>query len=325
MHINLETQNISPVLVLAYKRYDMLRDLLSLLPSNRKIFIHIDGPTNETRAEVEKARYLANNFKKARNDYQVKTLIQENNLGNIKSFQAAMEWLFTYEKKVIFLEEDIRFNINFFSYMDWALENFQSDKRIFQINGLSVLDIFPIRNQLFETYSCKPWGFGTWIDRWETYKRTSIPMNSEEIFQAPIFHGINLTSSFKYKWVDRFDRLKSGNDTYDLGWNYAAWANNSCAISQLRTLTTNIGFDGRSLHTKIKPRFLRSPEKLYYRRFGKKNLKLIPFPSSFDSVSDLIEWKVPGISHGAAIFFILIYNFLKKLKTFIKKIESFFE
>jgi hypothetical protein len=324
MKINFQTKNVSPILILAYKRYDMLEDLLVLLPLNRKVYIHIDGPDDKTRSDVEKTRNVALNYKNNCIGNQVQITSQEHNLGNIKSFKAAMAWVFVYEQQIIFLEEDIRFNVNFFSFMDWALESFHNENRIFQINGLSVLDIFPTRNRLFETYSCKPWGFGTWKDRWDIYTRTSIPSNSEEIFQAPVFNGVNLTETFRSKWIDRFDRLKLGNDTYDLGWNYAAWANSSYAISLRRTLTTNIGFDSRSLHTKLRPKFLRSQIALHNRRFGRKDLKLISFPSYFDSYSDFIEWKVPGLNHRSLSFFVLIYAFLVRIKSFNKEIINKF-
>jgi hypothetical protein len=320
MKINLETKNVSPILVLAYKRYDMLENLLKLLPSGRKVYIHIDGPDCETTSDVEKSRNVALNYQKSSNGNQVQINFQVFNLGNLSSFRAAMEWVFTSETQIIFLEEDIRFNINFFLYMDWALEKFQQEDRVFQINGFSVLDIFPTRNKLYETYNCRPWGFGTWKNRWDIYTKTSIPSNSEEIFQAPIFHNVNLTNSFRSKWVDRFNRLKLGNDTYDLGWNYAAWINGSYAISQRRTLTTNIGFDSRSLHTRIRPNFLRTHSAIRFRSFGKKNLKLTLFPSYFDSYSDFIEWKIPGLNHGSARFFILIYDLLVRIKNVSKNL-----
>ena len=42
----------SPILILAYRRFDFLFDLLSLIPVDRKIYIHIDGPKEGTNIEV---------------------------------------------------------------------------------------------------------------------------------------------------------------------------------------------------------------------------------------------------------------------------------
>jgi len=45
-------------------------------------------------------------------------------------------------RSIDLLEDDIRFNITFSKFMDWALENHEDSKRIFHINGLSVIDSF---------------------------------------------------------------------------------------------------------------------------------------------------------------------------------------
>jgi hypothetical protein len=316
MYTNLETNNRAPILVLAYNRHDMLKELLSLLPNDRKIYIHVDGPSEKSIQDVEISKIVATSFQNSRSF--VETLFQEINLGNLGSFRASMEWVFASEEQVIVLEDDVRFSFNFFNFMDWALENFMNENRIFQINGLSVLDRFPMKEALYETYSCKVWGFGTWRDRWDLYKTTLIPKDLQSIFNAPIFNGVKLSGYFKSRWADRFERLRNGLDTYDFGWNYAAWANASCALSLRQTLTTNIGFDSRSTHTKDRPKFLLSKELLHTRRLKTGGLQYKTFPSHFDAFSDFIEWKAPGINFGATRFLIFAYMILRKFKLFAK-------
>ena len=298
----------SPVLVLAYRRDDMLDDLLSNLPLNRRIYIHVDGAVDQSTIEVEKTKHVASTFKAKNPSVPISLLFQEKNLGNIGSFESAMQWVFSLEDRIILLEDDIRFNDSFFKFMDWALENHKDSKRIFHVNGLSVISFLPGRNRLFESYSCKPWGFGTWKTSWELYSRTTPLEDPKKLFLSPLFTSVNLTETFENKWWDRFIRLKNGTDTYDLGWNYAAWANNACALAPRFTYTTNIGFDSRSLHTSIKPTFLRLSKKLQTQDADFTNSQIVPFPSYYDAYSDFIEWGVPGIREGSVRFLIWMYK-----------------
>ena len=310
----------SPVLILAYKRHDFLEDLLYSLPTDRNIYIHIDGPRQSSELEVAITNDVAYKFKNTNHSRSIHILSQPMNLGNLGSFLAAMQWAFAREDRLILLDDDVRFSESFFPFMDWALEKFQNLDHIFQINGLSFLDRLPGRNRLFESYSCRAWGFGTWKSRWELYKVTNLPTDPSVILQLPIFSGVHMTDSFKQKWLDRFDRLSKGTDTYDLGWNYAAWKNGACALAPRFTFTTNIGFDSRSLHTTIKPRGLRSPEKIKSRRMKYKEVSTVPFPSFYDAYSDFIEWGIPGIKKGAlANLLIPPYFIIKKVKQTLNK------
>jgi hypothetical protein len=309
----------TPVLIMAYRRDDMLQELLFQLPLDREIYIHIDGPRENTKRAVARCNTIAANFARFHPQATIKIFSQKRNLGNKKSFHACMKWVFNSQSQVIVLEEDIRFSQSFFAFMDWALTEFRDYKRIFHVNGFSVLDPFPGRNRLFESYSCRPWGFGTWKDRWLLHERSIPDFDLKSLRSLPIFASAELSPSFEEKWLNRFSRLKEGNDTYDVGWNYSAWKNNAFALAPRFSYVTNIGFDKRSLHTNIKPWFLRSPKKL--RKIGEsfKRRKIVPFPSPYDAYSDFVEWKVPGISSGSARILIFLYYVLLNVRNFLMK------
>jgi len=298
----------SPVLVMAYRRYELLCELLSLLPQDRAIYIHLDGPKPNHQSDVAKCEKVIRDFILENPRAKIYFKKQKCNLGNRESFLASMEWVFEFEETLILLEEDIRFNSSFFAFMDWGLEKFKDSPRIFQINGFSVLDIFPGRQRLYESYTCRPWGFGTWKNSFLIHINTRI--DSGELWSLPVFHNCKLSETFKLKWSDRFGRLEQGTDTYDLGWNYSAWKNNSYAITPRFSFTTNIGFDDRALHTRVKPFFIRSPKALKHLQLNFLNKPVVMFPSSYDAYSDLIEWKTPGINKGGARFLNSLYNFL---------------
>lgn len=297
----------------------MLAELLSAIPQDRHIYIHIDGPTAHTESEVKSCIRLIEKFREKRGAEIVTIKTQSKNLGNKLSFRFAMDWVFSIEDRVIVLEDDIRFSSDFFAFMDWALRSFESQERIFHVNGISMIDIVPGRNRLYESYSLKPWGFGTWKSRWKKYLQMNECAPVKSLDSLTIFKEVNLTQSFKDKWNDRLRRSYSGLDTYDVAWNYCAWLNNSVALSPRFTFTTNVGFDRRSLHTRIKPFVLRSPNKIKRRRCDFSGAKVTPFPSFYDAYSDFLEWKAPGIKIGSIKFFILTYEILVKLKKWIMR------
>lgn len=314
-------QPCSPVLILAYKRFDFLNEILQSIPNNRTIYIHIDGAKEGSVDEVEKTFRVAKRFQAMSTGQKVFILRQRLNLGNRESFKAATEWVFQKEDRLILIEDDIRFIDEFFKFMDLSLEKFKSDNSIFHINGLSVLDFFPGRNRLFYSINCSPWGWGTWRDRWQKSDVDLKNFEIDKLFSLAIFDKVVLTRTFKAKWSDRVLRLQQGLDTYDIGWNISAWRNNAYAISPRFTFTTNVGFDERSLHTTIRPRFLRKPDTLRIRKSIDNSAKIVSFPSYYDAYSDLVQWKVPGIAHGSAVLFIIAYNLFR----IIKKVCAIFQ
>ena len=319
---SMEVHNSSPVLILAYNRPEMLKELLLSLPLDRKVYIHLDGAKDKNDYSAIETKRVAEVYSLSHQYQSIRLLSQERNIGNLGSFRAAMSWVFSFENRIILLEDDIRVSSTFFPYMDWALEKYMHSSHIFQINGLSMLNFLPGRNRLFESYSCKPWGFGTWKNRWNLYLNTKPVCNENEIFSLPIFKGVNLTETFKAKWLDRFVRLHQGTDTYDLGWNYAAWAHNARALAPRFSFVTNIGFDSRALHTRNRPYFLPLMSSLKHQSLNFSGGKTVPFPSYYDAFSDFLEWGTPGINKGSTFFFIRIYQFLRSLKYFLIRIFS---
>lgn len=304
----------SPVLIMAYRRGDLLREILSDLPTDRSIYIHIDGPRADTVLDVNECREVAREYANRSSCGRVNVLAQSVNLGNRASFHASLEWVFSNEVQIIVLEDDIRFNNLFFDYMDWALEKYKDVPRIFHVNGFSVLDFIPGRNRLFESYSCKPWGFGTWKTRWLLHEKNTPLVDLDALRSLPIFSNVNLTNSFEEKWINRFSRLHEGTDTYDVGWNYSAWKNNALALAPRFSFTTNVGFDSRSLHTINKPWFFYLSK---YRTREQSSLKsdiLVPFPSFYDAYSDFLEWRIPGIKTGSTKVFIFLYSLIVRVK-----------
>jgi hypothetical protein len=314
--------SIAPVLVLGYRRPDMLSELLSVLPHDRRVYIHIDGPTLHTESEVKSSIEVVKKFREERGLDLVAAKAQSKNIGNRLAFRHAMNWVFSVEDRVIVLEDDIRFGSNFFAFMDWALRRFENEDRIFHVNGLSMIDFIPGRNRLYESYSLKPWGFGTWKSSWDKYLQMNQNPTSQSIESLPIFKEVSLTQSFTDKWNDRLRRFNEGTDTYDVGWNYCAWLNNSVAISPRFTLTTNIGFDSRSLHTHVRPFVLRSPKKIKTKGYDFNKVQVASFPSFYDAYSDFLEWRTPGIKIGSIRFFIFVHKILVTLKRKILQKEQ---
>ena len=294
----------------------MLAELLEVLPNDRLIYIHVDGAKVGDEFKVEITKNIAQDFAR-RHEGRVFLHCQDKNLGNRGSFDFALDWIYEFEERVILLEEDIRFNETFFSFMDWALARFESDSKIFAVNGFSSLGTLPGPNRVFYSYTLRPWGFGTWKSRWEIYKKIEMPsVLSPELFTLPIFDGVTVTEHFKTRWLCRFERSMNQTDTYDYPWIYAAWTYGSFHLAPYKTFTTNIGYDNDSLHTFTKPFFVRSLSSLKsYSIEGLKHKRLIKHLGFYDVTSDLFETKSLGLVSGRSQFLIAkIYSLILRVR-----------
>lgn len=75
------SSSLSPVLILAYKRPDMLEGLLNSLPRDRRIYIHVDGAINADYSDVQETKRIASQFKAERPSDSIMLLSKLQTLG----------------------------------------------------------------------------------------------------------------------------------------------------------------------------------------------------------------------------------------------------
>lgn len=164
----------TPLLLVAYKRVDVLKHSLSALQkcvglNDRLVFAYLDGArssVDETGiAEVYKMFLM---FKETVCP-QLRIVRREKNLGCRGNITQAISELINQFGRLIIVEDDIVVSRYFLQYMDEALDVYRDDKRIWGINAwrnrfAKVPDSYTKDVYLHQRNMC--WGWGTWADRW---------------------------------------------------------------------------------------------------------------------------------------------------------------
>ena len=248
----------SAILIIAFNRPSKLKSLLSVVPSDRRIYVHVDGQRNEHDHGPSECRRVVKEFIESSPQTKVQILAQQRNLGCKHSCTQAITWAFKNEEKLIILEDDIVLNPCALQYFDWALERFNSNREIFQINGFSPLNTFFNWKKLrvYKSLFAQGWGWATWRNRWDTFDVNLPNLAKTREIPAEFHSQFKFPRPFLELWNERLRRALGGFDTWDFQWQLHVWQEGGFVIAPNRSLTENIGFDEVATHTRRPPNFI---------------------------------------------------------------------
>lgn len=161
-----------PIIVTTLNRYSHFKRLVASLQRNTdsdktEFVIGLDYPPSEKYREgYELIRdYLPTikGFKK------VTIFTTDENLGPYKNGQRLRDYIkgLGYDG-YIFTEDDNEFAPNFIQYMNWGLNHFQEDQRIYAICGCNILNTEGFTGNVFALNNLHVfWGAGFWYNRME--------------------------------------------------------------------------------------------------------------------------------------------------------------
>lgn len=159
----------TPIVIFAFNRPDSLSRMIESLQTNsgwenHEIFVFVDGPRNEEEKQrVDKVVEIAKGLTK-------NVVASTENKGLGPSIINGVTEVINKCGKAIVLEDDLVLMPGFLSYMDDALDKYESDSRIFAICGYG-LKIERPKNYKSDVYlgiRASSWGWGTWADRWNS-------------------------------------------------------------------------------------------------------------------------------------------------------------
>lgn len=158
----------APIVIFAFNRPTLLQRMIvslkqNLLYEESEKFIYVDGPRSEDdRDKVNEVIAIARAV-------TPNVFISAVNKGLGKSIIAGVSAVIEKYGKAIVLEDDLVFTPNFLSYMNKALDFYETDNRIISICGYG-LKIKRPKNYLGDVYlsgRSSSWGWATWKDRWQ--------------------------------------------------------------------------------------------------------------------------------------------------------------
>jgi hypothetical protein len=96
----------------------------------------------------------------------------EDNVGCNANIYTCLNIGFQFTDFLIHVEDDIVLAKDALKYFEWADKQYKDDKEVFTVDAYNneQHDTFPSAYEIKRSQSFKPWGWGTWVDRWEGIK-----------------------------------------------------------------------------------------------------------------------------------------------------------
>lgn len=163
--------------------------------------------------------------------------------------QTGITWFFSEEEEGIILEDDCLPSLDFFRFMDFALDRFRSSDEVGHISGfrpgiLAKLPPVTLQNEIPLV-----WGWATWRRNW-----ISGIGQEKDLFlkmSADIESRLSqLKRKQRHRLLELIQKSIEGEiDTWDYGWALRLWSTNQSCLLPPTNLIENIGFGGAATHT----------------------------------------------------------------------------
>lgn len=237
----------APVVSIGYSRVNTLMMSLRRLSlcdgvNIRDCYLFLDAPYRAEDIDACNEMYKAAVRIRDSALPNLKIVRRDRNYGVPGNLIAAITETLTRYKKVIFFEDDVLVSRTFLKYMDAALDKYESDKRIFCINGFKspYLNI-PKRYQydVYLTHRNMAWGFGTWSDQWVNVdfdmKDWGQKKNDLKFVETLMLGGEDLPYMIESQLLGRIK-------TWDVQCSYHMAKNGLLAVEPKFSLSKNVGF-----------------------------------------------------------------------------------
>ncbi|MEI8232351.1 MAG: glycosyltransferase family 2 protein [bacterium] len=241
----------TPVAIFTYRRIDNLERLVAPIrrAKPKELYLISDGPKNIQEAALvnEVRTKLARLI-----DWpcQVHKNYAKTNMGLKERFSTGIDWVFKYECRAIFIEDDCIAGPTFFKFCDELLERYKDDEGVFSISGNN-FQFGSKKTKESYYFSRYPhiWGWATWKRAWNLYDTqiSDWPTRRSTSWLLDVTHGFIISKFWKYI----FDRLYGGKiNTWDYQLTYASFKNHGLNIIPSVNLVTNVGYGADSTNIK---------------------------------------------------------------------------
>ncbi|WP_320041296.1 glycosyltransferase [uncultured Desulfobacter sp.] len=238
----------SPIILFTYNRPEHTKKTVEALRCNTladqsELIIYSDGPKKTSDLpEVNLVRDYIHNVSGFKS---VKIITREKNWGLADSIIEGVTQTIQKYGSVIVLEDDIVTSPYFLNYMNDALAFYRNKKKVWHISGWN----YPVNPEgmgatfLWRQMIC--WGWGTWQDRWEFYKKDT--QNLLCTFNKKDILYLNL-DGYNNAWAQVRANKKGKINTWAIYWYAVIIKNRGLCLNPSQTLVENIGLDGSGMH-----------------------------------------------------------------------------
>lgn len=244
----------APVLVIAYRRPKLTRELLERLEDvygGRKVYVFVDGP--RVSAEVDAWSEVTEVVSAFQESSGADVLLSKGNLGCRQGVTTAIDWFFDQVDQGFILEDDCYPNADFFRLGNFVLDSYKHDRRVAQFSGRR--QVAPdacssVEAKAFEfDYLGSTWGWATWADRWEGFDRGLRQLRNKEA-QVSLESFRRVMPVRAAEVIRGYNAVADGSlDTWDYQWAVSRLLNGSLSAVPAKNLIENRGSGKLATHT----------------------------------------------------------------------------
>ncbi len=239
---------LAPVVVFVYNRADHASQTLNHLSNNflaseSELFIYCDNAKNEKAQEaVDNVRAVVDEFARNSNFKKVTVIKAEQNKGLAASIIGGVSEILDRYGRVIVVEDDLVTSKDFLTYMNHALDFYETNPKVWSISGYS----FPLKSlekyphDIYMSPRGCSWGWATWKDRFEKVDWNVSDFN--EFIKNP--ECIKHFNEGGPDMTDMLTRQVNGKiNSWAIRWCYQESKENMFTVYPVKSRIRNIGCD----------------------------------------------------------------------------------
>jgi hypothetical protein len=238
--------NLAPVILFVYNRPEHTLKTLEALQANElssqtELYVFCDGAkSNATSEQLEKIAQTRQVVRKQKWCANVHIEESTTNKGLAASIISGVSKVIEKHSRAIVLEDDIVTGRYFLTYMNKALDLYKDSPEVWHINAWTnpVKATDPAGTFIYPVMEC--WGWATWADRWQHYKKDS-EYYYKKFTRKDIYHFNSEGTENRWKQVLR---NRSGKlNTWAIFWAATIFEHGGVCVAPQKTLVKNVGMD----------------------------------------------------------------------------------
>ena len=245
----------APIVLFVYNRPYHTRRTLEALSKNElamqsDLFIFADGAkenaSSEQLLQIEETRKVIREKQWCKN---VEIIESPKNKGLADSIIEGVTKIINQYGKIIVLEDDLLTGKYFLNYMNDALYKYENEAKVWHITSWRdpIATSNPNSSFFYPVMDC--WGWATWADRWQHYKKDCAFFKKK--FNGKMRKAFNIDGTDKGMWQQILDNETGKINTWAIFWYATIFLNNGLCLAPCSSLVRNIGFDNSGEHCGI--------------------------------------------------------------------------
>jgi hypothetical protein len=235
-------RELAPIVLFVYNRPWHTQQTIEALQKNdlakeSELFIYCDAAKDVVaKRSVDDVR----SYVKSINGFKKIIIIErESNWGLADSIIDGVTSIVNEFGKIIVLEDDLVTSSYFLMFMNEALSFYQVKEKVWHVSGYKPpIEVNKGRHFFLGPTSC--WGWATWSDRWQFFKKDSHYFLSK--FNASNKSKFNINNSYDYYSHIELNHSKKMN-TWAIFWYASVFFKDGLSLHPYASLVKNIGHD----------------------------------------------------------------------------------